>query len=189
MEIEGIVLAAGFSSRACTYKMTLELGGKTVIEQCIEGMYDICSRVIVVGGHRIEYLEFLLDKYSKIELVFNEKFEEGMFSSVKKGISCIREERCFLIPGDYPLISRRVYESMLEVDSDIVIPVYKHQRGHPVLMKKEAAISLLRSPQYKNVRDFIHFRGFTPVVVEEEGILFDIDTIEDYETLKKKILN
>ncbi len=48
---------------------------------------------------------------------------------------------------------------------------------------------MLCSPQYNNVREFIHFRGFTPVEVEEEGILIDIDTIEIYETLKEKILN
>jgi molybdenum cofactor cytidylyltransferase len=36
--------------------MTLQIGGKTVIERCIEGMYDICSKVVVVGGYKIKNL-------------------------------------------------------------------------------------------------------------------------------------
>ncbi len=176
-------MAAGFSSRAGTYKMTLQIGGKTVIERCIEGMYDICSRVIIVGGHKIENLKFLCGKYPNIELVLNENFEDGMFSSVKKGISSIKEDRLFLIPGDYPLINSSIYERMLKVDGDIVIPVYDRQKGHPVLIKKEIADELLCSPEYNNLREFIHLKGFTAVEVEEPGILMDIDTIDDYKAL------
>jgi len=51
MTIDGIVLAAGLSSRMGKYKMSLKMGNKTVIESCIESMYDLCSTIIVVGGY------------------------------------------------------------------------------------------------------------------------------------------
>lgn len=82
MIIEGIIPAAGFSSRAGTYKLALELKGKSVIERCIEGMYNTCSKIIVVGGYNIEKLAPVLDKYSKIKLIYNENYQSGMFSSV-----------------------------------------------------------------------------------------------------------
>ena len=47
--LEGIVLAAGLSSRVGINKLLLDIDGKTVIEQCILGMYDVCSRIIVIG--------------------------------------------------------------------------------------------------------------------------------------------
>jgi molybdenum cofactor cytidylyltransferase len=44
MLIEAVILAAGFSSRAKTYKMTLKVREKTVIERAIESMLNVSSR-------------------------------------------------------------------------------------------------------------------------------------------------
>lgn len=180
MKIEGIILAAGLSTRAGTNKLILDIDGKTVIERCIYGMYDLCSKIIVVGGHRMEEIKDVLDKYPKVELVYNPDYLEGMFSSVKKGLSHIKEERFFLIPGDYPVISKKIYEDMLKIDRDIVIPVYNGKKGHPLLMKSYLIKELLEDIHYETLRDFISEKGFTSINVEEPGILMDIDTMEDY---------
>jgi molybdenum cofactor cytidylyltransferase len=108
--IDGIILAAGLSKRAKSFKITLDLGGKTLIENCIEGMYNSCSRIIVIGGYKIENIIPIINKYPKAELVFNENFQDGMYSSVKKGLMQIKAERFFLTPGDYPVVNRSVYE-------------------------------------------------------------------------------
>ena len=62
-KIDGIILAAGLSRRAGTYKMTLRINGKPLLERCIENMYDICSKIIVVGGYKIEDIRSIVDKY------------------------------------------------------------------------------------------------------------------------------
>lgn len=180
MIIEGIILAAGFSSRAGTHKLTLELGGKTVIERCIEGMYDTCSRIIVVGGYKVEKLVPILDMYPRTELVYNKDYETGMFSSVVEGFRHAAGDRIFLTPGDYPLIGQDVYESLLRVNSDIVIPTYEDTKGHPVLMNKRMSNILLSSANYSNLREFIAEQGFITSEVENPGILLDVDTPEDY---------
>ncbi|MEW9096437.1 MAG: nucleotidyltransferase family protein [Clostridiaceae bacterium] len=180
MKIEGIILAAGLSTRAGTNKLVLNIYGKTVIERCIYGMYDLCSKIIVVGGYRVEEIKDILDKYPKVELVYNPDYLEGMFSSVKKGLSYIKEERFFLIPGDYPVINKKIYEKMLNVDRDIVIPVYNGKKGHPLLMKSYLIKELLEDIHYETLRDFINEKGFASIDVEERGILMDIDTMEDY---------
>lgn len=95
MKIEGIVLAAGLSKRAGTYKMELKFGEKTLIEKSIEGMYDVCSRIIVVAGYRIERVISILNKYEKVEVVFNKDYEKGMFSSIKEGMKHVKEEKFF----------------------------------------------------------------------------------------------
>lgn len=180
MIVEGIILAAGFSSRAGAYKLTLELCGKTVIERCIEGMYDACSKIIVVGGYNIKKLTPILDKYSKIRLVYNESYQSGMFSSVIKGFTHTEGDKVFMIPGDYPLVSQHVYENLLKVNKNIVIPTYEGIKGHPVLMNKRMASLLLSATDISNLREFIIKHGFKTLEVKCPGILMDIDTPEDY---------
>lgn len=92
-----------------------------------------------------------------------------MFSSVKKGLSYVVGNRVFLIPGDYPAIYEGVYNKMLGVHEDIVIPVYDGNRSHPLLLNDE----------------LIDEKGFTSIDVECAGILMDIDTMEDYENIIK----
>ncbi|RXI48254.1 nucleotidyltransferase family protein [Clostridium tetani] len=180
MKVEGIILAAGLSTRAGTNKLILDIDGKTAIERCICGMYDLCSKIIVVGGHRIEDIKGILDRYTGVELIYNPNYLEGMFSSVKKGVIHIKEERFFLIPGDYPVINKKTYEDMLKLDKDIVIPMYNGKKGHPVLMKSYLIEELLKDASYKALRDFINKKGFIPIKVQDPGILMDIDTMEDY---------
>ncbi len=173
-------MAAGFSSRAGTYKLTLELNGKTVIERCIEGMYDACSKIIVIGGYNIDKLAPVLDKYSKVKLVYNENYQLGMFSSVIKGFRHTEGDRVFMIPGDYPLVSHDVYESIAKVNADIVVPTYEGTKGHPVFMNRKMINLLLAATGFSSLREFISEQGFTTMEVDYPGILMDIDTSEDY---------
>ncbi len=180
MIVEGIILAAGFSSRAGAYKLTLNLNGKTVIERCIKGMYDACSKIIVVGGYNIKRLAPVLDKYSKVKLVYNENYQLGMFSSVIKGFKYTEGDKVFMIPGDYPLVSYDVYKSLLRINANIVIPTYEGTKGHPVFMNRKMINLLLAETCISNLREFISEQGFATLEVDCPGILMDIDTPEDY---------
>lgn len=185
MKLEGVILGAGLSRRMGTNKLALDLYGKTIIERCIDGMYELCSKIIVIGGHRQEEIKKILDKYPKVELIHNPDYGKGMFSSVKKGISYVKAERFFLTPGDYPVISKKTYQDMLQIDEDIVVPLYNGKRGHPLLMKSHLIEEVLTDTYYKTLRDFINMQGFTSIELKDPGILMDIDTIEDY---KKTLL-
>ncbi len=180
LPVEGIVLAAGFSSRAGRNKLALDFGGKPIIERCILSMYDACTRIIVVGGHRIEDIRPLVTKYPKVELIFNPDFEDGMFSSVKKGLSKVTKERFFITPGDYPMISKNTCEKMLEIDEDIVLPVFNGKRGHPVLMKSHFINEILSDNTLEAMRDFIKTKPSYRLHVEDEGVLLDVDDMDDY---------
>jgi len=179
-QVEGVVLAAGLSTRSGRHKMALPLGDKTVIEKSIEGMYQLVSRVLVVIGWQSERMRSLLAVYPKVECVPNHDFRTGMFSSVKVGMAHVRAPRVFLLPGDHPLIGTEVYIQMLAVTEDIVIPTFRGRRGHPVLFSSHLIPEILRYPNGATLRDYILARGHTKLEVEDEGILIDIDTLEDY---------
>ncbi|QCX33629.1 nucleotidyltransferase family protein [Caloramator sp. E03] len=179
MKIDGVILAAGFSTRANTFKMTLEFKGKTILENVIDNMSLYVDRIIIVGGYRIEEIEKIVKRYEKVELIFNDKYEEGMFSSIKKGISKVSGDKFFLTPGDYPLIKPFVYKKLLECEEDIAIPVYNGKRGHPILINSRL-IDNIYNPKYTNLREFIKDNNVQFIDVDCIGIIKDIDTMEDY---------
>ena len=179
-------MAAGFSSRAGAFKMELPLQGKSLICRTIEGMYDFCSRIFLVGGHKIERLVELTREYAKVRVVFNEHYPSGMFSSVQEGVKHIEKEKFFFIPGDCPLVKKEVYRKLLHAPGDIVIPLFRGRKGHPVLMKSFLAEEILREPQDSNLRDFIRGKGYETVEVEDETILIDVDTKADYKKAIEK---
>lgn len=187
MGVDGVVLAAGYSSRTGLHKMLLKFGKSTIIEKCIEGMYDVCSQIIVVGGYRIEEISCVLSQYPRVKIVFNPDFKEGMFSSVKAGLRYVNEQRFFLTPGDYPLIGSSVYSDMLLIDDDIVVPVYKGFKGHPVLIKSCLIKEILNENGHSNLKEFINNMGYSTIGVDDPGILTDVDTMEDYYKVVKTI--
>ena len=186
MDIEGIVLAAGFSSRMGKFKMEILLEGKTLIERSVESLEKVCSKIIVVTGYKSERITEILKSYEKVEVVFNKEFEKGMFSSVKIGISQIKTEKFFLLPGDIPFVKEDVYKKLLSKKGDIIIPVFKGRKGHPVLIGTSLINEILGEPEDSNLKLFIDKKGFTTVEVQDESILFDIDTEENYFNYQKK---
>lgn len=183
MKTEGIILAAGLSSRAGTNKLILEIDGIPIIEKCILSMYDYCSRIIVVGGHRIEDIYEITQKFPKIDLVYNQNYINGMFSSVKMGLKFLKGDRFFITPGDLPLIKNTTYEAMLGINEDIVIPTYNEKKGHPVLIKTHLVDEILRDASINSLRDFIVKKGSATLAIADPGILFDVDIIEDYDRM------
>ncbi len=181
--VEGVILAAGLSRRTGRYKMTLPLGDKTVIERAIAGMAQVAERIYVVVGHQADRLQELLRGRPNIELVLNPDYPSGMFSSVKAGIARVHAERFFLLPGDHPLVGADVYRALLRSDGEIVIPTFRGRKGHPVLVKSYLIPEILARPQDTTLRDYFAQKGFATVEVADEGILLDIDTLDDYYSL------
>ena len=136
MNVDGVILAAGYSSRAKTFKMELEVNKKAILQRCIESLYDECNKIIVVSGYKHEKIEKLVQNYSKVQIVYNEEFHKGMFGSVKKGLQNVTAERFLLTPGDYPLISKDIVKKLLKEENEIVIPSFNKRGGHPILLSR-----------------------------------------------------
>lgn len=207
MNVEGIILAAGFSKRAGTFKMALEFNNKTIIENCVETMHAFCSKVYVVTGYKSYIIEKILkDKYNNVFIVNNTSYEEGMFTSVREGIRHIGGDKFFITPGDYPDIRKSTYEKLLEASSSnkkqateiieeivpVIVPEFNGRRGHPILIDSIYKDEILNEKAYKSLRDFVNNKGVKLVQVEDSGILMDVDTLEDYNMIlnqkKNKLL-
>jgi molybdenum cofactor cytidylyltransferase len=185
-QADGVILAAGLSTRSNRYKMALPLGDKSVIERAVEGMLDAVEQIWVVVGWKADRVRQLLAPYPKVEIVPNPAFREGMFSSVKAGIARVRAPHFFLLPGDHPLVGPEVYRRLLAASGEIVIPTFQGRKGHPVRVHSALIPEILGYPADGTLRDYIRSKGFATMEVEEEGILLDVDTPEDYQALRAR---
>lgn len=184
MSIDGVILAAGFSERAGQFKPALDLGGKPLLVRCVESMTDVCDRIIVVAGFNFDRITELIGHLAKVSVVINEKYELGMFSSVRRGIREVIGDRFLIIPGDQPVVKTVTFRQLLAVDDDIVIPRYNGKKGHPVLFKSNLIPEILAMSDTAILRNFIHSNEAIIIDVDDPGIGMDVDSLQDYEKVK-----
>ena len=73
------------------FKPLLTYKGKSFIQNIILKLNSVCDKIIIVTGFNAnEVEESMLKQFkvnSKIEFVFNSKFEKGMFNSLQTGLT------------------------------------------------------------------------------------------------------
>jgi len=181
---ECVMLAAGESSRMKDWKMMLPFMGSTIIEKSVENALKVSSRVILVTGYRSAELKKNFSLKKSVEIVENTQFEKGMFSSIKLGTAQVTGDRFYIALGDMPLVDAAVYRIMLGYTcAPVIIPKYQGKKGHPVLLSREVAESIMKTPETKTLRDVLALFPTLAVPVQTARILKDIDSAEDYEHL------
>jgi molybdenum cofactor cytidylyltransferase len=183
-----IVLAAGESKRMGEPKMLLDFGGKTMIERVLDNVKapEIDRIIIVLGANR----EKIADKLNDSSLIYsyNEKFTEGMLSSVICGVRSVPEETEAIIvfQGDQPFINKSVISILVKAYSitgkGIVIPLFNGKRGHPLLIGKKYFHEIEQLDASEGLRALSrkHDDDVFTVDTNEPGILRDFDTKDDY---------
>lgn len=195
MNLKGIILAAGLSSRMEAFKPLLTLKNKTMIEHSVESMLVAgVQEVIVVLGHRAAAVEAVLRKHDqafRLVLVQNRNYAKtDMFASVKIGLASLTAcDAFYLLPGDMPAVHSRTYLALQKALAGkkalVAFPVMDGRRKHPPLVAWECAQSILRSESTGGLREV--WQQFEPriihVPVMDRGCLLDADTKGDYRTL------
>lgn len=192
--ISAIILAAGESKRMGQPKMMLKWGKTTVLEHVISVFANAgVENIVVVTGAAREDVEAAISQLKNdhpVRSVFNEGYSTGeMLSSIQCGLRELRDgvSRAALIAlGDQPQVRegsvRRVCEMFKETGNPLVVPSYHMRRGHPWLAEESLwdEILAMRAPQ--TPRDFLNSRAdkIKYVEVDDEGILADLDTPEQY---------
>ncbi len=186
--ITAIILAAGESKRMGQPKMLMPWGKSTVLQTVISTVQSagITDILVVTGGGR-QQVEMLIGK--TVQTIFNENYEKGeMLSSIQAGLTAkMREASAALIClGDQPQVRERtvrsVCDAFLKSKSQIVVPSYEMQRGHPWLVARPLWEELLEMKSPRTPRDFLkkHARKINYVNVDTPSIIEDLDTPEDY---------
>ncbi|MBN2540871.1 MAG: nucleotidyltransferase family protein [Bacilli bacterium] len=179
--MDGIVLAAGYSSRAKTNKMMLIYKGKPLIDHAITLLRTFCERVIVVTGHFHTEIANHLKEIPEVLLVYNPNYSNGMFSSILAGVRETKSD-FLILPGDVPTILPSTIERLLSGSLEIRVPSTNHHLGHPIYFNHKYKTELLKT-NHPNLKAFRNDHSFEIIEVDDPGILLDIDHMDDYHTL------
>jgi molybdenum cofactor cytidylyltransferase len=187
--IWGIILAAGESRRMHEPKMLLRFGDVTILEAVIKSCEESClDRIMVVVGAYKKRVEERIDRYS-VKICVNDNYKEGMLSSVQKGFQCLPKgtRAAVIVLGDQPLIPSAVIDKVVKAftrtGKGMVLPVYKHQRGHPLLIDSKYQGDIKNLDPEIGLRELLQkfSLDIEEVIVNDPNVLKDIDTPEDYE--------
>ncbi|MBU8880731.1 nucleotidyltransferase family protein [Bacillus sp. FJAT-29790] len=194
-----IILAAGTSTRMGKSKQLLLLNGRPLLEHVIRSVIaGGFSEIIAVIGYEASNIQkaITIDD-PRFRWIVNKDYLVGQSSSLKMGISNIRKHHAgvMVFLGDLPFISERTVQSIFQLgnemlleyeESFIIQPKYHGAPGHPVFfghMDKNLFTQLQGDHGARKVMDKIAHR--IHLIVEDEGILFDIDTPDAYEKAKQ----
>lgn len=189
--IEGLVLAAGLSSRMGTNKLLLEVNGSAIIEKTVAILLGTAvSGVSIVLGSCSNEIRRLLDKYP-INFIYNSNYKSGMSYSIKSGIDAMMEridiDAVLIMLGDMPLIDSSTVNRLIEEYENncslIIVPRYNGRSGHPVLFSREMFESILEIKGDNGAREVVNkfLDQVLFVDVDDSGIIIDLDTKEDLE--------
>jgi len=184
-----IILAAGNSSRLGRPKQLLEYKESTLLKNTVsEALKVENSFIIVVTGSNHDLIEKELN-LTDITFAFNSEWENGMSSSIVKGISELlllnpKCEKCILAVCDQPFVTHTVFENLItqanKTKKGIAASAYSETLGTPVLFHKKYFHELLELKGQEGAKKLI--KKYTEDVVSvffEKGNI-DIDTEEDY---------
>lgn len=187
-KIGGILLAAGGSRRLGRPKQLIEFQGKTLIRGATEALLDAgCSPIVVVVGHDAETLKQELSDLD-VEIVENPEWEKGMSTSIRVGVSHIRDsevEGVLVALCDQPLVDGDKLRKFVHEFSNnecIVTAEYNGIRGVPALFPRERFDDLANLEGDKGARDLI--ARFPSVGIALPEAALDIDTLADVEQLR-----
>lgn len=192
MRINGLIVAAGISSRMGGFKPILPLRGKTIIENSIDSMLVAgVSKIVLVTGYHSEELERIVnDRYigDTVICIRNPLYAStDMLTSIKVGLQVMPDcDAFYLLPGDMPVIQKdtylAVYKKMIESEKDIVFPELDGTRKHPPLIRFTFQNEIMKYRGQGGLRELwkYHENDIVGVSVDDIGCWTDLDTYEQY---------
>ncbi len=188
----GLILAAGQSRRMGRDKALLAYHGRTFLENIIDALGAAgVAKVTVVLGHHAETIRGAVN-LEAVRVVVNHHYQRGQTSSLQRGLAAVATdlpEAVILCLVDHPAISSEVItklsESFESTRPPVLIPTYKGERGHPVVIRQSLFPELLALPPEEPANTVIRkYRNATQFVeVTDPGILLDVDDPAAYERL------
>lgn len=183
-----VVLAAGESSRMGRPKPLLPLNGDTFLGHLLKELdASEVERTVVVLGYRPEVV---LDAMPEVgsRAIINVNYSLGQLSSLQAGLDAVGETDAILMClADHPFVTRAVIDGVISTFEStrrpIVVPVYGGRRGHPTLFARELFAELQAAPLDRGARAVVwaHADEVLELPTQEEGIVADIDTPEQYQ--------
>jgi molybdenum cofactor cytidylyltransferase len=194
-----VLPAAGKSTRMGRPKLALPLGERTILEHVLAALRQAeVEHVLVVVGSHVAELAPLVESAGG-HVCSLDAPPNGMRGTVEHGLRWLEErfqprpdDTWLLVPADHPALDASVvlrleFAYAAYPQYSIVIPTHKGRRGHPTLLAWKHVAAIRAWPTDLGLNTYVrqHMAQTLEVPVENPGVLWDIDTPEDYEWLRQ----
>ncbi len=197
-QIHVVIPAAGHSRRMGQPKLLMQLNGETLIARLLRQLSTCPFASISVLARNSDKLLQQAFLSAHARLVTPDHDSQDMRESVELLVKDLHDNFTpgenagwLLIPGDHPVVKPQVLESLLDHWSEspdhIVLPTFQSRRGHPTLFPWASTACLSEIPRDQGLNWLTRSGHFTVSEAEcnEESILWDIDTPEDFERIRQ----
>lgn len=198
MLLPAIVLSGGASMRMGTPKALLRLGGQTFLRRIVATLLEagVDDVVVVTGVHHGD-IAAEIETWPEgwpVRAVRNDTPGADQLSSMATGLALVDRpgvEGVMVALVDHPMVSAatvaRLHASFAGRRAPVVRPRHLGRHGHPVVFARET-FQALRDPSPDGAKSVM--RRFADrqawIDVEDEGVVLDIDTPDDYERLRAR---
>lgn len=209
-KISGLLACAGESERIGSPKPLLMYRGLPFCVLILAKMNLICERIVVVIGHKADEVRRELEKYlsdvaklerelrddslinhisemhNKVEIILNENYELGMFSSLQCGIEKVSDTDWVLYHfTDQPTLPVSFYFDLVgQLDNkfDWIQPRFNAQNGHPIFLNHELFQRIIFSPRNSDLQKLTSYKSCKKKYWDcpYPQVLDDIDTPKDF---------
>jgi molybdenum cofactor cytidylyltransferase len=190
-----VIPAAGHSTRMGRPKLSLPVGGRTVIESTVAALRagGVGHVLVVVGPHVLELVPLAAAAGADVWVL--PQPTPDMRSTVEYGLRWIEQmyrprpdDWWVLAPGDHPVLDPAVIRQLIDAacpPHSIAVPVHSGRRGHPtaIAWRHVGGIRALAAGEGINAYLRAHGVETLEVAVDSNGILADLDTPDDYARL------
>ena len=188
-----VVLAAGAGSRyrGTRHKLSEMLGGETVLVRTLRNaIASDMPVVLVVSEALIGAAKGLVAPADMVVVEARSQTGWGMGDSIAAGVSIHSSAGGWLVlPGDMPLVrpsSLRAVADALD-QQPIAYAQHRGRRGHPVGFGAELFSELMMLKGDEGARRLLARYPTAAVELDDAGVLFDIDTVDDLAVAQRRI--
>ncbi len=190
-----LILAAGSASRMGRPKQLLPFGESHLLDNAINHAVEAgFGPIFCVLGANYNAIAKTLDT-QLLTLVFNEKWKEGLGSSIAKGVDFIQQkdlntEAILIILADQPLVDVSYLNSIHSLSKKhpdtIIASDYGDFSGVPALFPKSYFEELKALKGDSGAKKLLNGNIKNLMLVEANNKLKDIDTPQEYQAILKE---
>jgi len=187
MLIDGIVLAAGASTRMGESKAQLAIENTTFLERAVHLLREAGCRYVVAVVNDDDWNARLADVSGR-EPVINDAENSEQIDSLRLGLTNLPEdsEAAVVLPVDFPRIQLQTVKQLIadfgRGGALIANPSRNGTAGHPVIFARAIWAELLTGDLPDGARSVMaaHEQDTRTLEVDDDGVLIDVDTPADY---------
>jgi molybdenum cofactor cytidylyltransferase len=206
--VGAVVLAAGGSSRLGQPKQLLKFRGETLIRRAIRAAHEAgCDPIVVVVGEISEAIRSELDirdsrispssdrdpgvRTTRVTVVENPEWKRGIGTSIRRGLEQLPPsvDATVLLTCDQPFVDGSIVNELIGLHRKSGKPIaaskYATTLGVPALFDRSCFAELVGLPDDSGAKRLISARPNDVVPIAFEAGAIDIDTPEDFESLKR----